>query len=203
MRRQTAAPSLVSLWVLGLDGLILRRSARSCNGKGRGGRQGWRLSDRRDRMEDHDSPRVFVPPPLLFLVALGAGILVDGNLHDWTDVTQPTQALGLGVSLAGLALILASLGLFRRFRTRPEPWEAASTLIDTGLYRFSRNPMYLGMALTSFGITIVFESIAAAVLVALAVVAIDRIVIAREERYLSRRFGEDYAAYRAKVKRWL
>lgn len=154
-------------------------------------------------MDDRDNPGIFVPPPLMFVVALGAGILLDGNLLDWGHVTHKLQAAGLVVGLAGLALVLASLDLFRRFRTRPEPWEASTTLIRSGLYRFTRNPMYLGMALTSAGIAIFFESIVAGVLIALVVVLIDRLVIAREERYLSRRFGADYEAYRGSVRRWL
>lgn len=154
-------------------------------------------------MSASDSPGIYFPPPLLFVSALVLGILFDGNLLDWRHVTHPLQALGVAVALVGLALILISLGLFRRFGTRPEPWEASSTLIRSGLYRVSRNPMYLGMAVTSAGVAIYFESVAAGLLLAVAVVAIDRFVIAREERYLERRFGEDYVAYRAKVRRWL
>jgi protein-S-isoprenylcysteine O-methyltransferase Ste14 len=154
-------------------------------------------------MKGTDNPGVFVPPPLLFLVALGAGILVDGNVLDWRHVTHPAQLSGVAVGAAGFVLILVSLGLFRRFKTRPEPWEASTTLIRSGIYRFSRNPMYLGMALFSAGIAIFFESIAAVGLLVLVVIAIDRLVIAREERYLSRRFGPEYETYRAEVRRWL
>lgn len=154
-------------------------------------------------MKELDSPGVLFPPPLLFASALILGILFDGNLLDWRHVTHPVQAIGVAVGAAGLLLILLSLGLFRRFRTRPEPWEASTTLIRSGLYRFSRNPMYLGMALTSAGIAIFFESLAAAILLVLVVIAIDRFVIGREELYLERRFGEEYAAYRRKVRRWL
>jgi protein-S-isoprenylcysteine O-methyltransferase Ste14 len=154
-------------------------------------------------MKETDNPGIYFPPPLLFVSALVLGILYDGNLLDWRHVTHLVQALGVAVALAGLALILTSLGLFRRFGTRPEPWEASSSLIRSGLYRISRNPMYLGMAVTSAGIAIYFESLAAGILLAVVVVAIDRIVIAREELYLARRFGEDYRAYCATVRRWL
>lgn len=154
-------------------------------------------------MKELDSPGVFFPPPLLFVSALVVGILFDGNLLDWRHVTHPVQAIGVAVGAMGLVLIVLSLGLFRRFRTRPEPWEASTTLIRSGLYRFSRNPMYLGMVLTSAGIAVFFESLAAAILLGLVVVAVDRLVIAREERYLERRFGQDYAAYRRQVRRWL
>ncbi len=154
-------------------------------------------------MSDSDNPRVFVPPPLMFALAVGAGIILDGNALSWSFGGRPAQLAGAAVALAGLFLILVSLNLFRRFRTRPEPWEPSSTLILTGVYRFTRNPMYLGMALLSVGIAVFFESLLGCALVAAVVVAIDRIVIAREERYLLRRFGEDYAGYQSRVRRWL
>lgn len=154
-------------------------------------------------LTDNDSPGVVVPPPLMFLAAIGVGILFDGNLLDWRHALHPAQFTGLAIGMVGLALILVSLGLFRRFKTRPEPWEASSTLIRTGLYRFSRNPMYLGMAATSAGIAIFFESIAAGALLILVVLIVDRAVIAREEAYLTRRFGAPYVQYRKQVRRWL
>ena len=154
-------------------------------------------------MTESDSPGVFLPPPILFAGAVAAGLAIDGDLLDWAHVARPSGFAGLAGALAGLAPIVLSLGLFRRFRTLPEPWQPSSALITSGLYRLSRNPMYLGMAVVSAGVALYFESLAAAALLAIVVAIVDRFVIQREERYLSRRFGADFDTYRARVRRWL
>ena len=150
-----------------------------------------------------DNPRVFSPPPLLFASAVAGGALVDGALPGRSDLLGLPQFAGYAFALAGMTLIAASLGLFRRHRTRPEPWQPASALILSGLYRYSRNPMYLGMASLSLGCCIFFESKVAVLLVAGVVFFIDRFVVAREEAYLSRRFGSGYDEYKRQVRRWL
>ena len=163
------------------------------------------MSDRNNHEseKDRDGPGVFVPPPLQFGVAVTVGILLDGDALAWRRITDPAQLAGVAVALAGLALIAICLGLFRRFRTRPEPWRPDQALIASGVYKLSRNPMYLGMALLCLGIAMLFESIAGIILVGVALVVIDRYVVAREEAYLALRFGDKYDAYRAKVRRWL
>ncbi len=153
--------------------------------------------------EDRVGPGVFVPPPLQFGIALTAGVILDGNVPGWQDLADPLPIAGILTALAGLVLIAICLGLFRRFGTRPEPWQPDQALIATGVYKLSRNPMYLGMALLCLGIAILFESLAGIILVGVALLVIERYVIAREEAYLARRFGADYDAYRAKVRRWL
>lgn len=150
-----------------------------------------------------DSARVFSPPPLLFAAAVAAGALVDGDLPDRGEFLGLLVLAGCAFALAGVTLIAASLGLFRRYRTRPEPWRPASALIQSGIYLHSRNPMYLGMACLSLGCAIFFESIVAVLLVGAVAIFIDRFVIAREEAYLSRRFGSDYDRYKRQVRRWL
>lgn len=152
---------------------------------------------------ESDSPRVFSPPPLLFGGAIAVGVIIDGAVPGQEEWLGMAQLAGYAFALAGMALIAASLGLFRRHHTRPEPWQPSSTLIRSGLYLFSRNPMYLGMTCLSLGFCLIFESIAAALLVAGVAFIIDRFVIAREEAYLSRRFGADYDDYRRQVRRWL
>jgi protein-S-isoprenylcysteine O-methyltransferase Ste14 len=149
-------------------------------------------------MIDGDNPRVFVPPPLVFGGLLVLGLLIASN----PVRSGVTPAIGMALAAGGLALIATAIGLFRKSRTRPEPWQPSSALVTRGLYRFTRNPMYFGMALLSFGIALVFTSLAGAILSIVAAMIIDRAVIRREEAYLTRRFGEDYLAYTRRVRRW-
>jgi protein-S-isoprenylcysteine O-methyltransferase Ste14 len=146
-----------------------------------------------------DNPRVRVPPPLIFLALLMLGLLIDrrtpgSNLQIFASVTS-----GIG----GLMLIVVALGLFRTNKTSPEPWKAANALVSDGIYRFSRNPMYLGMAILCLSAAFFFGSPSAVALTLVAIAVIDRTVIVREEAYLRRRFGADYLAYCGKVRRWL
>ena len=80
---------------------------------------------------------------------------------------------------------------------------AATSLVTTGPYRITRNPGYLGLALLYAGIAALARAPWAYVTLVPALIVVDRAVIAREERYLQRRFGEDYLRYRARVRRWL
>ena len=150
-------------------------------------------------MTSDDNPRVFVPPPLMLAAFVGTGLLIDcGPLAN-----RLVLAAAVIVGLAGLGLIASALGLFFRSKTRPEPWQPASFLVAAGPYRFTRNPMYLGMILVGLAVALAFSSIAAAMLSLLTALIVDRIVIRREEAYLTRRFGKDYQAYCDKVRRWL
>ena len=150
-------------------------------------------------MASEDSPRIFLPPPLIFGALLASGLLLDSDPLP----LGPVSIGGMVLAGGGVVLIGIALGLFRSSRTRPEPWQPASSLVDRGLYRFTRNPMYLGMAMLSLGIAIAFASLPGAFLALTALLIIDRAVVTREETYLKRRFGQDYIAYMARVRRWL
>ena len=150
-------------------------------------------------MTAEDNPRVIVPPPLIVAASVGIGLLVDGG-------PRASAFLLLGAALlgaAGLGLILTALGLFFRSKTRPEPWRPASVLVASGPYRYTRNPMYLGLTLVGLALALAFTSVAAALLTALAALIIDRTVITHEEAYLHRRFGSAYGRYCERVRRWL
>lgn len=145
---------------------------------------------------------VIAPPPLIFGVPLLAGLLL-GRWLPWPFV-PPALARPLGGLLVALGLLaIPALLAFRRARTHPEPWKPTSALVTTGPYRFSRNPMYLGMTLLYLGLTTWWN--VAWPLVALPVVlgVLHVGVIAREERYLEGLFGDEYRAYRRRVRRWL
>jgi protein-S-isoprenylcysteine O-methyltransferase Ste14 len=155
-------------------------------------------------MAQPDSPRIFTPPPLLFLAGLTIGLAVDGRL-DGDALSAPAwqQIAGALLAVVAICLIVASLGLFRRSGTSPEPWSPASILVATGPYRVTRNPMYLGLAILHCGIALALGSIAAALMLIPLLAIMNFAIIPREEAYLERRFGENYRAYRRKTRRWI
>lgn len=100
-------------------------------------------------------------------------------------------------------MMLAAAGLFRQLGTNVPPSQPTTLIATTGPYRWTRNPMYLGMALVYAGLAIGFDGPIALALLPLVLIAIQTQVIAREERYLEAKFGDDYRRYKAGVRRWL
>jgi protein-S-isoprenylcysteine O-methyltransferase Ste14 len=152
-----------------------------------------------------DHAGIRVPPPLIFLGLVVVGPLLDRLLGLAPFALARPLQVGLVLVLvaAGLALVLAAIRGFASAGTRVEPWAPSSAIVSDGIYRFTRNPMYLGMTLVMLGLALIIGSPASLALVALAVLIVDRFVIRREEAYLERKFGDPYRAYRAKVRRWL
>ena len=150
-------------------------------------------------------PGVVVPPPLIYVSFLAIGVAIDLVLTNWTTQvpTIPRYLLSFVLGLVGVAFIGWALGLFRRAGTRPEPWQPSSALVVEGVYRYTRNPMYLGMTALYAALALAFDSATALVLGIPLLVIIRTTVIAREERYLLTRFGEDYRRYMGQVRRWI
>jgi protein-S-isoprenylcysteine O-methyltransferase Ste14 len=151
----------------------------------------------------NDSAQVRFPPPFIYAGMLLAGLVVD-------RAAGLALALPLGVRLAGVALfagggglMMVAAGLFRKRGTPVPPWQSVSLLVQDGPYRFTRNPMYLGMALAYLGLAALLSSGGALLLLPAVILLVQTQVIAREERYLTAKFGEAYLAYRRHVRRWL
>ena len=153
---------------------------------------------------DADSARVFVPPPVIFLLFFLVGWGMDRVLG-WALPLSRAVRLGSGALLAGASglILIAALARFLHARVNPEPWKTTRAIIDRGIYAHSRNPMYLGMALLHAGIALVLASPGALLSLAPVIFVIQTQVIAREERYLEARFGGAYSAYKVRVRRWL
>lgn len=148
------------------------------------------------------SAGVVAPPPLIFLVGLALGFGLEA-LAPGADVPAAVRyLLGPLLLLAGGALNASFLASFHRAGTRIEPWEPTTAIVTTGAYRFTRNPGYLGMALIFAGIALLAGALWPLATLVPTIAVIDRGVIVREERYLNRQFGAEYAAYRARVRRW-
>ena len=153
---------------------------------------------------DDDSARVTFPPPFIYLGLLLLGLLADWLLGLELPLDWPVRIAGLVLlGGAGLAVGLPANERFRRVGTDVRPWKSSSAFVADGVYRFTRNPMYLGMALIYAGLAMTFASVAGLALLPVLLLIVQTQVIAREERYLEGKFGEDYRRYKASVRRWL
>lgn len=165
-----------------------------------------------------DTPGVLAPPPLIYLgfLLLGWAVvrfvatpgLVGPEAAGWLGLgfgleTQVRRLVALPLIVGGLLLDGMAAGLFRRRGTAVEPWKPSTALVVEGPYRFSRNPIYLGFAVTYAGLAVAMDSVLVLLLLIPCLLVVDRFVIRREERYLSAKFGTDYDAWRARVRRWL
>ena len=147
---------------------------------------------------------VHFPPPLIYAVAIVIGWLLN-RWYALPMVRGGSRALEGGAIFCGLvylAIFFAAAATFRRARTTLIPNRPANALVTSGPYRFTRNPMYVSLVVLYVGVTLALNSWWPLILLPLVILVVTRAVIEREERYLSAAFPE-YAAYRARVRRWL
>jgi protein-S-isoprenylcysteine O-methyltransferase Ste14 len=154
--------------------------------------------------EDRDGAAVRIPPPLPYLAAVVAGI---GLQFIWPLpiglAKGPRIALGLLVALLGISLVLGAFKLFRETGQDPKPWLATPEIIRSGVYRFTRNPMYLGLSLLQSSIGIGIGNLWIVLLVPLVGIVVYITAIRHEEVYLEGLFGVSYIDYKKSVRRWL
>lgn len=151
------------------------------------------------------SPNRVPWPPILLLAA----VLAAWALQALWPVTVPLawaggwlRFTGVAIAMAGVALDLAAMFAMRQARTNVLPHRAADHLVTSGVFAYSRNPIYLGNTLLLAGLAL---ALAWPWLLATALVAamlVDHLAIRREERHLSARFGEAFAQYAGRVPRW-
>ncbi len=158
-------------------------------------------------MNAHDrGPNVLVPPPFVFVAAWLGGWALSRVRTFEIDGAGPTvlqEVIGLIALAGGLSLMIWGLLTFRRAGTPVVPIRSARLVVTGGPFRFTRNPMYLGLTSAYFGLALLFNEGWAVVLLPVALVALTVLVIAREERHLSELFGAEYDTYRTRVPRWL
>jgi protein-S-isoprenylcysteine O-methyltransferase Ste14 len=150
-----------------------------------------------------DSPGVIAPPPLIYAAGLAMGFGLEALLPSASLPALLAWSVGGVLIIAGLALARSFLTALRRARTPVDPYKATTAIVTTGPYSLSRNPGYLAMALGYIGISVLTGALWAFVTLVPTLILVDRGVIAREERYLERKFGEEYLRYKARTRRWL
>jgi protein-S-isoprenylcysteine O-methyltransferase Ste14 len=163
-----------------------------------------RLSGSVTKNHPRDTAGVLAAPPILFAAALI--IALAGHAVRPIRITPGSAGmvrLAGGVLIAvGVALSVAVMRAFASAGTEISPYRPTTHFVASGPYRYSRNPDYIGQTLTYAGIALVANSWWPLLLLPLVLIAIDRAVVAREERYLERKF-QQYTEYKERVRRWI
>jgi protein-S-isoprenylcysteine O-methyltransferase Ste14 len=149
---------------------------------------------------------VIARPPLLFLAALLIGFVLDRLLHlpfPATEIDLVRWIIGGSLILIGLALAAAGIRNFSRAGTSVRSIKPTRALVTTGIHGWTRNPIYLGLFLVYGGIGVAAQSPWILILTLPLAITIRYGVVAREEAYLERRFGDTYRDYKARVRRWV
>ncbi|MCF4150904.1 isoprenylcysteine carboxylmethyltransferase family protein [Dethiosulfovibrio sp. F2B] len=157
-------------------------------------------------MREKGSPSIPIRPPMV----LYAGLAVGGLLDYAADVRFLPDSLGFLSSLSGYALLAVSIGLmfmactaFRREHTNVRTDRPAESVVADGIFRFTRNPMYLSFCLLGLSLSLILNSLWVLLGTFPFCVYIHHVVIPEEERYMEKRFGDAYLNYRRRTPRWL
>jgi len=151
-------------------------------------------------------PAMNIPVPWTFVLTFFAGVgvqyLAPITIRSGTVLFICRNA-GVVLTTVGVLLAFGSLGIFHITRTTTVPFERPSRLVTWGPYRATRNPMYVGLAITYVGVAGIQAQVWPVVLLPLLLLYLDRVVIPVEEARLGEAFGDVYEGYRARVRRWI
>jgi protein-S-isoprenylcysteine O-methyltransferase Ste14 len=170
----------------------------------------WSEESRQSREKIRDAagvPLVMrIPVPWVYVLIYLAGVILNFvvpiNIHS-ERVLWIGRVAGIVIIVLGLLVAFSARNLFRMSSTTTVPFETPSRFVTSGAYRFSRNPMYLGLALIYLGVAGTQGQVWPIILLPVVLGYVDRIVIPVEERSLLRTFGDEYRQYCARVRRWL
>lgn len=153
---------------------------------------------------EKDSAHVQYPPPLVMILLIFIGRLIQQFWPLEIDSTSDrSRILGAILIPVSLLLILKCAKKFRDAGTHIEPWKSTSSLQRNGPYRFSRNPIYLGLSGMSLGFALVFNSVWVLMGALGMILFLNFYVIPKEEAYLRTKFGTTYTDYLKRVRRWI
>ena len=143
-----------------------------------------------------------VPPTYLFL-SISAMLILHFYLPVYDIIFTPYSYTGIFIMVTGLAIIVWHAGYFKKYDTPIKPFKESTFLIKDGLYRYTRNPIYLGMVIILFSGAVVLGSLTPFLVIPIFILLIQKIFIEKEEEFLSERFGKKYIEYKKKLRRWI
>lgn len=152
-----------------------------------------------------DKAKVRFPPPLVYLIAVLAGYLLDRYVVALPiDEQTPLRIASVVLFVVfGALFLLMSFSHFKRTGQKPEPWTSTPEIITVGIYRYTRNPMYVGMGLLQLAFAFGLNSLWIAAFTPLSLFLVYLIAVRHEEAYLESKFGDSYREYLKSVRRWL
>lgn len=156
-----------------------------------------------DKVIDKKGAAVKFPPPALFASAilLGAGLQYLRPVG--LGIPESAEIFGYLLVLFGITIAILVATSFRRVGTAIEPWKPTTSIVTTGFYAWSRNPIYAGFCLINIGVGIASNSFWIFISFIPAAFFLYHIAIAKEETYLEEKFGDEYMDYKKKVRRWI
>ena len=154
--------------------------------------------------EAKDAPGVVIHPPIALAIFIAAALVLNW-LYPLPFLTASTIGIeaGLVILLIALLLVRWAAQTFRKARTNILTSQAATAIVSTGPFAYSRNPIYVAILLALCGFALIFNSLWFFAALVLMFLVLRFGVIAREEIYLDRKFGQPYRDYQARVRRWL
>ena len=152
-----------------------------------------------------DSPEVYIPPPLIYVLVFLASLFIQKKfwINDSIFHLQITKIAGISFLIVSLLFLVTSLRQFFISKNTLVPVRPASSLQINGIYSTTRNPMYVGLAIVYLAISCFIGNWWNIVLFPFLLLIVQEYIIKREEKYLLRRFGQEYIVYKTKVRRWL
>ncbi len=149
--------------------------------------------------------KLIIPPPAYMIIIAGCMWLLNHYFPLAQLITSPWNKIGFAIIAGALLLDLSSLLLFFKRKTTPNPFSPgnASKLVTSGMYRFTRNPMYVGLAIVLIGWAVYLGSLSPFLLIPVFIVVLTVQQIIPEEEILEGLFGQEYLDYKKVVRRWL
>lgn len=154
----------------------------------------------------NDRPNTIPWPPIIYLIATAVGVMAQRIAPvPWVEgsFAGALQILGAALAIAAIALDITTFGTFRKHKTTVMPNKAATNLITSGPFAWSRNPIYVGNTVLVFAAGLYFGSAWLVVLAFVAAWVTQKLAIEREEQHLRAKFGAAWESYAKRVRRWL
>lgn len=151
-----------------------------------------------------DPPSLKIKPPRIFIISMVIGLLIHFFLFPWPILEDLLITTGIGILLlvAGFALIRWAFRTFKKHKI-DKSFKAVKTLVKTGPFAHTRNPMYVSLITIYLGVSIIFNTIIPILILPFTIIFLYKHVIQKEEAYLEKLFGKEYLDYKAEVGRWV